>query len=133
MKKYLRIYLFNLVALWIAANILKGISFKNGFSTLGMAALVLSLTNIVVKPLINLLLLPLNLLTLGMFRWVTNIAALYLVTLVVPEFEISSFNFPGWSYHGFVIPAVFLSKLWVLILTSLIISFIISFLTWLSK
>jgi len=133
MKKYLRIYLFNLVALWLVANILRGVNFRGGHSTLALATLVLSLVDLIVKPLINLLLLPINLLTLGMFRWLANVIALYLVTVIIPEFEISGFNFPGLSYHGFIIPQMYLTTFWVFIIASFVISLTTSFLLWLSK
>jgi len=133
MKKYLRLFLFNLFSLWLVANITTGVSFGNGYSTLLLSALVLCLVHFLIKPLINILLLPINLLTLGMFRWLTNVIALYLVTIIVPKFEISSFNFPGFSYHGFVIPQIYLTQFWALVVISFIISLTESFLLWLSK
>lgn len=133
MKKYIRLYLYNLICLWLVANILAGINFKGGFQTLAITALALTLVNLLIKPLINLLFLPLNLLTLGLFRWLTNVAVLHLVTIIVPAFEVSGFNFPGYSYGNFVILPTYLSRFWVLVIASFIISFIISFLTWLNK
>ncbi|MGB9706613.1 MAG: phage holin family protein [Microgenomates group bacterium] len=133
MKKYLRLYLFNIISLWLATNILAGVNLKEGWQTLVVVALVLTLINLVVKPLVNLLLLPLNLLTLGLFRWVSNVIALYLVTAIIPEFEISGFNFPGFSYQGFIIPQMYLTTFWVFVIASFIISLVTSFLLWLTK
>jgi len=133
MKKYLRLYLYNFISLWIVANIFAGINFKGGYQTLAITALALTLVNLLVKPILNLLFLPLNLLTLGLFRWITNVAALHLVTIIVPGFEISGFNFPGFSYGNFVILPAYLSRFLVLVIASFVISFIISFLSWLNK
>ncbi len=133
MKRYLRLYIFNLVTLWLVGNILEGVNFRGGYQTLALAALALSAVDVLIKPLINLLLLPINLLTLGMFRWLSNVIALYLVTKVIPKFEILGFNFPGFSYHGFVVPRMFLTTFWVFVITSFLISLIISFLLWLTK
>jgi len=133
MKKYLRLYLYNFISLWLVANVLAGIYFKEGYRTLAVTALALTLVNLLIKPLINLLFLPLNLLTLGLFRWLTNVVTLHLVTIIVPEFEISGFNFSGFSQGNFVILPTYLSRFWVLVITSFIISLIISFLNWLNK
>jgi len=133
MKKYLRLYLYNLFSLWVIINLLKGVSLENSHQTLAVTAIILTLVNSLIKPLINILLFPLNILTLGIFRWVTNAITLYLVTLIVSEFKISSFNFPGFFYKGIVIPPMYIPKIWVLIIASFIISLIISFLSWLNK
>jgi len=133
MKKYLRLYLYNFISLWLVANILSGVKFNGGLQTLAITALALTLVNLIIKPLINLLLLPLNLLTLGIFRWLANVAALHLVTIIIPEFNVSGFNFSGFSQGRFVILPTYLPRFWVLVIASFIISFIISFLNWLNK
>lgn len=132
-KRFLRFYIFSLAALWLVTQLIKGVTFAGGYQTLLLASLALTLVNLLVKPLVNLLLLPLNLLTLGAFRWVVNVAALYLVTLLVPQFKIEAFLFPGFSYQGFIIPPIHLNILWVFVLASLSISIITSFLFWLTK
>ena len=133
MKKHLRLFLINLVALWLVTNVLEGVGYSEGFKVLALAALVLTVINFVVKPLIKLLLLPINLITLGTFRWVVNVLSLYLVTIIVPQFQVQSFHFPGFSHQGFVIPAVYLSTFWALVVASLLISLITTLLLWLMK
>lgn len=133
MKKNLRLFLFNFVSLWLASAILLGVSFSAGYQIIALSALVLSLVNLLIKPLINILLLPINLLTLGGFRWLSNVIALYLVTLFVPQFKIAGFLFPGFNYEGFVIPQMYLSLFWVFVLTSFIISLTTAFLLWLTN
>ncbi len=85
MKKHLRVFFFNIFALWVVKNILPGVSYSGGFHTLIWASLVLTLVNIIIRPLVNLLLLPINLITLGSFRWLVNVATIYLVTVFVPQ------------------------------------------------
>lgn len=133
LRKLLRSFVFNSVALWIVTQALEGVFFTGGYQTLLLAALALTLVNLLIKPLINLLLLPINLITLGAFRWLVNVIALYLVTLFVPQFKIIGFLFPGFSYQGFVVPPIPLSAFWVFILTSFCLSIIISFLYWLTR
>ncbi|PIZ45666.1 hypothetical protein COY30_01575, partial [Candidatus Woesebacteria bacterium CG_4_10_14_0_2_um_filter_44_9] len=86
-----------------------------------------------VKPLINLLLLPLNLITFGFFRWVSSAIALYLVTLVIPGFKIIGFSFAGFSSRWLDIPAFSLSGFFAFIGFSFAISAFASIIHWLVK
>lgn len=132
-KRYLRLFLINLFCLWSVGFLLPGVKFIGGFQTIALTALVLTLISSFIKPLIKLLLLPVNLLTLGAFRWLVNVITLWLVTLVVPQFIIQSFNFVGYTYNGFAIPTMFVVTFWAFVLASLIISIITTFILWLIK
>ncbi|MBI5133969.1 MAG: phage holin family protein [Candidatus Taylorbacteria bacterium] len=56
-----------------------------------LAALVLGLVNLLIKPLVKLVTLPINLLTLGLFGLVINAGLLWLVAGFVPGFDIGTF------------------------------------------
>lgn len=133
MKRLLRLFLINYLSLWLAAKIIPGIEFLGGIKTIILATLSLTIINQFVKPLIKLLLLPINFLTLGAFRWLINVLALYLVTLVVPQFEIVSFVYPGTDYQGFIVPMMEISVFWVYVLTSFVISIFSTFFAWVAK
>lgn len=133
MKKYFRLFLINIFALFTIAKILPGVGYTGGHQTILITALVLTLVNSLVKPLINLLLLPINLITLGAFRWLINVVSLWLVTIMVPQFKITSSFFPGFFYQGFTIPPVSLGTFWVFVIASFLISLISTFLLWLAK
>jgi len=133
MKKILRTLVINLAALVLVSQVIAGFEISAGYQGILFTAAVLTAVNFVIKPLIKLLLLPVNLLTLGAFRWLTNVFSLYLVTLLVPYLEITGFNFPGLVYQGFIIPAIYLAKIWVLVISSLLISLLTTFLLWLFK
>ena len=132
-KKYLRFFLINFLALWLVERFFAGVSFDGGYQTIMLAALVLTMAGFLIKPLVGLLLLPINLLTMGAFRWLINVITLWLVTLAVPQFKISSFLFTGFVYHGFVIPTMFLNLFWVYFLVALTISLITTLVLWLIK
>lgn len=88
--------------------------------------------NLVLVPLLKILLLPLNLLTLGLFAWITNVLALYALTSVVSDFQLVSFNFAGANFNGFIIPAYELSPFLVAVVASFLIGLITHFLQWLT-
>jgi len=133
LKNYLRLFLINFLALWLLSRFMLGIEFLNGYQTIALTALVLTVLSTLVKPLIKILLIPVNLLTLGAFRWLVNVITLWLVTLIVPQFKIDSFVFQGLDWNGFIIPSFFMAKFWVFVLASFFISLITSFVLWLTK
>lgn len=63
----------------------------NSFGTAMVAALVMGLVNFFIRPVLTLLTLPLNLLTLGLFSLVINALMFALVAAIVPGFEVSNF------------------------------------------
>jgi len=130
-KKILKVYLFSLASLYIVNQIASGMVFSQGVKTLLLTALGLAISSFIAKPIINILLLPLNLITFGLFRWISGAVALYLVSLVVPGFKIIAFNFSGFSNAILPIPAFSLVGFLAIIAFSFAISIISSFLHWL--
>ncbi|TSC63730.1 MAG: putative membrane protein [Microgenomates group bacterium Gr01-1014_93] len=131
MKSLLRYFLINLVSLWITTEIIGGLTYTGGFQSLAFGAAVFAAINILLVPLIKVLLLPLNLLTLGLFASLTNVLALYALTNIAPQFKLMPYYFPGFDYGGFSIPGVQLSTLMVAVVASLFIGVLTHFLHWL--
>lgn len=81
-------WLLNALALVATAALVPGIIVENYFSAL-IAALVLGLINIFIKPILLLLTLPINMFTLGLFTLVINGLMLELVSAIVKGFNIT--------------------------------------------
>jgi len=81
----------NLLALVTAAILIKGIRMQSIEMGI-LAAGILGIVNAVIRPVVLVLTLPINLLTLGLFTLVINAAMLKLVSIVVPGFVIESFS-----------------------------------------
>jgi putative membrane protein len=81
----------NVIALFVAAWILSGISYGDQWWTLFIAAAVFTLINAWVKPVLTILSLPFIVVTLGLFYFLINVFMLYVTDWVVPDFEIRSF------------------------------------------
>ncbi|MDD2823128.1 MAG: phage holin family protein [Candidatus Daviesbacteria bacterium] len=133
MKSVIRNYLINLGALWVTTQVLPAISIVGGAKGLFIGALAFMIANILLVPLLKILLLPLNLLTLGLFAWLSNVLALYFLVNVVPYFRVSPYSFSGIYWQGFSLPAVDLTVFQVVIIASLLLGFIIHFSNWLVK
>src|SRR3990167_2564582 len=132
MKTLLRYFLINLTSLYFATRIIPGLTYTRGIKTLFIGALAFMLINFILVPLLKILFLPLNLLTLGLFAWLINVLALYALTTVVSDFALIPYNFPGALVFGFTIPATELTAFWVAVVASFMIGFITHFLQWLS-
>lgn len=133
MKSLVRNYLINLCALWVTAKIMPGLDYQGGIQTLLVGAIAFMLINLAVVPLLKVLFLPLNLLTFGIFAWVVNVLALYFLTLILPEFKLLPFTFPGLNMSWLIIPPIDLNILEVAVVCSFMIGFISHFLQWLVK
>ncbi len=100
-------WLVSAVALYLTDLILPGIEIQSTGALL-FAAAAIGILNAIVRPIILLVTLPLNILTLGLFTLVINAAMLKLASDVVRGFEVHGFwaAFAGWlllSFFTFVI------------------------------
>lgn len=132
LRLFLRSVAINLASIYLAAQILAGvISYMGGYQTLLLAALAIALVNLFVRPLVNLLLLPIHLVTLGVFRWLANLVTLYLVTWLVPDLQIHAFTFAGANLKYLIIPPVHFTAFSAFIVATLTLTLTFHFLYWL--
>lgn len=91
MEKLLVRWVCNVIALFVAAWILSGITYGDQWWTLFIAAAVFTLVNAWVKPILAVLSIPFIVVTLGLFYFLINVLMLYLTDWIVPDFEIKTF------------------------------------------
>jgi uncharacterized membrane protein YvlD (DUF360 family) len=84
MKHLFRRIILNAIAIAIVAYLMPGLSYGDNLTNLLIAAAILALANAILKPFLKILLLPLNVITLGLFGWFINVIILYLVTMIGP-------------------------------------------------
>ncbi len=82
--------LLSALAVMISAYVLPGVTVEN-FWTAVVVAVALGIVNAVLKPILILLTLPINILTLGLFTLVINALLILLVSNVVPGFHVDGF------------------------------------------
>ena len=100
----------NALAIFIVAHIVKGIEVSSTLTVL-VIALVLGIINAFLRPLIILITLPINILTLGTLTLFINGAIFYLVSKIVKGFVITGFWPAFWGYILFSIISFLLSLL----------------------
>jgi putative membrane protein len=82
----------NVVALYVAAWLLSGVTYGEQWWTLLIAAAVFTVVNAWVKPIVALLSIPFIVITLGLFYFLINVLMLYVTDWVVRDFEIRNFG-----------------------------------------
>ncbi len=87
MKQLIAKILVSGMALMFTANLIDGI-YVDGWGSVFIAAIILGIVNAVIRPLLLILTLPLNLMTLGLFTFVINGFMLKTVSTVVSGFDI---------------------------------------------
>ena len=92
LRRFVVTWFFNIVALWVAAELIDGIGYSGNEWVLVIAALVFSFVNIFVKPFVILFTLPLVILTLGLALFFVNLLMLYLTSWIVDDFKVESFG-----------------------------------------
>jgi putative membrane protein len=84
-------WLCNVAALYVAALLLHGITYGDDWWTLVIAGGVFSLVNMLVKPFVTVLSLPLIILTLGVAMFFVNLLMLLLTAWIVRDFDVDGF------------------------------------------
>lgn len=104
--------IINTLAIFITAGIVPGVHL-NGLSSALLVAIVLGLINALIRPVLLLLTMPFNFITLGLFTFVINAIMVLLASYIVEDFAIPSF--------------------WTALLFSIILSLVSSVLTWIAR
>ncbi|HHV81191.1 MAG TPA: phage holin family protein [bacterium] len=86
----LKRWLILTIAICLTPYIISGISVRSFVDAL-IAALILGILNIIIKPVLKILTLPINIITLGLFTLVINAILLEMVAWLIPGFSIVSF------------------------------------------
>lgn len=91
----------------------------------------LSIMMTVIKPILNVISFPFNLVTLGFFSIFTNALILYLLTIFVNGIIIHHYRFPGVNVFGFVVPSITFNTLFAFLAASFMLSLIVTAIKWL--
>lgn len=100
----------NALGFYVTARIVPGMTIE-GWETLGIVAVVWGVLSIILKPILVLLTLPVNFLTLGLFTFVINAGLIMLMTRIVPGFSVKSFGTALLAAVVLALLNVFLGKL----------------------
>lgn len=124
MRDWLRQSLLNSFSLYLVAAVYPGLLIPQNLWQLLWIGVVFTLLNQLIKPVIKLILLPLNLLTLGLLSWLSQVFVLVIAVKLLPTLQVIPAIIPTWQQSGFSIPALSLNLWLSFILASLSLSLV---------
>jgi putative membrane protein len=83
--------LVNALSLFLVVQLIPGLHIA-GWKTVFLAAIGLGFVNAVIRPVVMVLTLPFNIVTLGLLTFVINALLFYSVSVFVPGFTVASFS-----------------------------------------
>src|SRR3989344_4455527 len=109
-SKFLLKLLLNFFTLLIVSYLVPGFYFEGIWATV-VTAVVFGVVNTFVKPVLQILFLPLSIVTLGITAFLINVVLLWGVSFVVPGFEITNFMTAVIASIALTLVSIFLNKL----------------------
>lgn len=131
MKTIIRSIVIYTFALYLLPKIIPGVHISGGLLTLFVGGIALAIMFLVIKPILNIISFPINLLTLGLFSIITNLLILYLLIVFVSGISIEPFYYTRADIAGFIVPRIWFNTFFAFVYTSFILSVIDSCIKWL--
>jgi|SRR3989339_642033 len=127
MKKIVRFIILFSFTLISINGLLHNLNFQNQTITLIKTAAILTVFEIILKPIIKLLLLPINILTLGLIRIVINTLGFYLATFLLSDLTLNNISLPSFQWQGFTVPPLSFNGFFAYLVTSVSASLTLNF------
>ena len=129
MRGILREWFLYLLALYLLDTFFAWVTISDR-TILLVTATAFFLLNTIGRPILKILWLPINIITLGLFSWVISIAVVVIVILFVPGFHITPAEFAAVQIGKFLIPAIHLKMFWTYFLFSFLLAWSVDLLGW---
>jgi uncharacterized membrane protein YvlD (DUF360 family) len=133
MKLLLKKYFVITLSLFLLTQIISAITIQGGWKSLFYSSFVLTILFYIARPIANLVLLPINILTLNLASWLINILIFFIWTRLTAEVKIESWQFNGLNVGLLVISPISLASWQVILIGGVVITIIVQFLDWLIK
>ncbi|KKS98323.1 MAG: hypothetical protein UV73_C0002G0037 [Candidatus Gottesmanbacteria bacterium GW2011_GWA2_43_14] len=132
MKTIIRKYFAAVFSIAIVSQLKTGLVLENGWQNTASAAALLTVI-LFIKPLIDALMLPLNLLTLNLTNWLMYITLIFIWSLLSWQVNLTTFNFQGAKIGPIALSAALLPAWQAGILSALLVVLILKFFGWLFR
>ena len=133
MKFILKKYLLTVLSVFILTQVIPAFSISGSWSEVFFASFILSLLLYIVRPILNLIMLPLNLVTLNLTSWIGYIIIFYFWTLLVSQVKIFGWQFSGIHIGPITLSSFNLVKWQVTVISGLLLVIINKILNWIFK
>lgn len=132
MKFVIKKYLLTTASLFVVTVLIDVLDVNGGWKGLFSSSVMLAILLHVVKPLINIIMFPVNLLTLNLSGWIIQITIFYLWT-IIGNTTVSNWQFAGINLGSIIISPAILVQWQVIILSAVSFIFIYKFLEWIFR
>ena len=133
MKTILRNVTIYSFLLFLLPLIIPGVSVVGGLQTILIGGAVLTVLFLILKPILNIISFPVNLVTLGIFNIFINALLLYLLTIFVTDISIGAFTYVRANFLGIIFPTMTFNTFFAYVYASAIYTAINSFIRWLMQ
>lgn len=127
MKTIVRVVLLQTIALFLTALLLPGLIILGGWPTYLIGGVLLSILSFALKPLLQLIAFPLNIITFGLFNCVINALLLWILTILVAKINVHTFTTPSVAVAGLGIPNI---HIYSIIPAYIVIAVVLAGITW---
>jgi len=117
MKKILRYIILFSFSIVTTNLIWQNFYFQQIPWTIIKVAIILTIFELLLKPIIKILLIPINILTLGLFRIVIDTLGLYLAVFFIVDFQVGNIYISQYNYH--------VNNFWAYLLSSFTVGIIL--------
>lgn len=112
MRYILQQVVISFIALYLTMMFFPGgLIIKNGFFGLLYASVLVVLGFVILRPILNIVALPFNIITIGLFSIVSTIVVIFLISFIDKDFSIHPFIFQGLNLASINIPSFHLNIL----------------------
>jgi uncharacterized membrane protein YvlD (DUF360 family) len=132
-KRIIKLTLLLTFSLITANQIWGNLEFINIPWTIIKTGLLLSIFEIIIKPILKIILFPINILTLGFFRVVIDVVGLYLAVFIFSDFYIKNIHTSTTSILGINVPELNFFGFFAYLVTSITIGFFLNLFTLIIK
>ena len=132
MKRLIRTAVFSIVGVYLTSLWNQGFIVNTDFWLMFKFALLFTFVFSIIRPILKLILFPINFFTFGLVGSFVNLLLFFFVFKLFPQMQINSWHFQGGWIFGFHLPEMYISHAVNFILVIFSISFFVSLLDFLT-
>ncbi len=125
MRYLFKKYFIVVVTIFTLTQFMPGFTVTGGWKGLFYASLILGILMFIAKPIVDLVTLPINILSLNLFSWLINILIIYVWSLIVGNVNFSLWEFPGFTLGPLSVSPFPLEKWQVVVVSGIILTLVI--------
>ena len=131
MREIARRVFVNALSLFLISQVLVGLKVTGDFVSFIYAGLILAVLTVLLDPVVKMVTLPFNILTLGLISFLSTTVALFILTLIYKSVSIASFTFAGVEAVGIRVNEIYVSGILSYVVISATIYFLNKLIAWL--